>query len=86
MSTQENKSGRRILTGRIVSDKMDKTVTVQVDRRVKHRTYHKYVTRRKRYKAHDEENAFQVGDVVLIQESRPLSRTKRWTVLSRADG
>lgn len=85
MSSEQANSGRRILTGRVVSDKMDKTITVQVDRRVKHATYHKYVTRRKRYKAHDEENAYHVGDIVVIQESRPLSRTKRWTVVRRLD-
>jgi small subunit ribosomal protein S17 len=76
-------TGPRVLTGTVVSDKMNKTVTVQVDRRVKHPVYHKYVTRRKRYKAHDEANECQVGDQVMIRESRPLSKTKRWTVVER---
>jgi len=81
MTAEQQKSGRRMLTGRVVSDKMDKTVIVQVERRVKHPRYRKYVNRRKNYKAHDEGNAFSVGDTVTIQESRPLSRTKRWVVL-----
>lgn len=75
--------GRRILVGRVVSDKMDKTVTVEVTRRVKHRVYGKVVTRRKTYKAHDEANECRVDDVVVIQESRPLSATKRWAVVER---
>ncbi len=85
MSTEENISQRRLLTGRVVSDKMDKTVTVQVTRRVKHARYHKYVSRRKNYKAHDEDNACQMDDEVVIQESRPLSRSKRWVVIQRRD-
>ena len=79
----EPKSGRRVLTGRVVSDKMTKTVTVEVTRTVMHRKYHKFVTRRKRLHAHDENNECKVGDEVVIQESRPLSRTKRWIVLER---
>lgn len=81
MAADQQKSGRRLLTGRVVSDKMDKTIIVQVERRVQHPRYRKYVNRRKNYKAHDEDNRFQVGDVVTIQESRPLSRTKRWVVV-----
>lgn len=77
----ENKSGRRVLTGKVVSDKMDKTVAVEIIRRVKHSRYHKYVNRRNVYKAHDEGNQCTVGDTVTIQESRPLSRTKRWLVI-----
>ena len=84
MTAEEQKSGRRLLTGRVVSDKMDKTVIVQVERRVKHRRYHKYVNRRKKYKVHDEANSLQVGDLVTIRESRPLSRTKRWVVVDPA--
>lgn len=81
MTTDENKTtGRRVLEGTVVSDKMDKTVTVLVNRIVKHARYHKYITRQKTYKAHDENNTFKVGDSVVIQESRPLSRHKRWTV------
>ncbi|TVQ91747.1 MAG: 30S ribosomal protein S17 [Deltaproteobacteria bacterium] len=83
MATEESNSGRRVLVGRVVSDKMDKTVTVEVTRRIKHARYHKYITRRKNYKAHDAENACKVDDTVVIQESRPLSRTKRWVVIER---
>ena len=67
-------------TGIVVSDKMDKTVVVQVDRLVKHPVYKKYVRRRAKYKAHDETNSCQRGDRVVIRESRPLSKTKRWQV------
>ncbi len=83
MTADNEKSGRRVLTGRVVSDKMDKTVTVEVTRRIKHPKYHKYITRRKNFKAHDEENECRVDDTVVIQESRPLSRTKRWVVIER---
>lgn len=83
MSTEATKSGRRVLSGRVVSDKMDKTVTVEVTRLVKHRKYRKYVSRRKTYKAHDENNECQENDIVVIQESRPLSRSKRWAVVER---
>ena len=82
MSTESN-SGRRVLTGTVVSDKMDKTVAVEIIRRVKHARYHKYVNRRNVFKAHDEGNDCAVGDTVTIQESRPLSRTKRWLVIER---
>jgi small subunit ribosomal protein S17 len=81
--TEEIKSGRRRLVGTVVSDKMDKTITVRVERRVKHARYRKYVTRQKTYKAHDEDNACQENDLVVIRESRPLSRTKRWLVVER---
>jgi small subunit ribosomal protein S17 len=67
-------------TGIVVSDKMDKTVVVQVDRLVKHPVYKKYVRRRAKYKAHDENNSCQNGDRVVIRECRPLSKTKRWQV------
>ena len=71
---------RRILRGVVVSDKMDKTVVVQVIRRYQHPRYRKYVRERLRYKAHDENNQAKVGDQVEIQECRPLSRDKAWTV------
>jgi small subunit ribosomal protein S17 len=71
---------KRQLTGTIISNKMDKTVVVQVERLVKHRLYHKYIRRRAKFSAHDEANACQVGDKVMITESRPLSKTKRWRV------
>jgi small subunit ribosomal protein S17 len=70
----------RTLTGRIVSDKMDKTVTVLVERRVTHPLIGKIVTRSKKYHAHDEKNEFHEGDLVMIEETRPLSRTKTWRV------
>lgn len=71
---------RRTLVGTVVSDKMDKTVVVRVDRLVKDRTYEKYVNRFTRYMAHDEQNACAVGDRVRIIEHRPLSKRKRWKV------
>ena len=76
-------TGRRTLIGQVVSDKMHKTVTVQVVRTVRHARYHKFVTRRKKYHAHDENNECKIGDTVVIQESRPLSKTKRWVVIER---
>jgi small subunit ribosomal protein S17 len=71
---------KRTLKGRVVSDKMDKTVVVEVDRLYRHRRYRKVVRAVKKYKAHDEENACRIGDLVRIIESRPLSREKRWAV------
>jgi small subunit ribosomal protein S17 len=72
---------KRVLQGRVVSDKGDKTVIVRVDRRVMHPLYKKYITRSKRYAAHDEQNQLKVGDAVRIRECRPLSKTKHWEVL-----
>ncbi|MGJ3254227.1 MAG: 30S ribosomal protein S17 [Elainellaceae cyanobacterium] len=66
--------------GLVVSDKMDKTVVVAIENRVPHPKYRKIMVRTKRYKVHDEENQCKVGDRVRIQETRPLSRTKRWVV------
>jgi small subunit ribosomal protein S17 len=71
----------RKLTGRVVSDKMNKTVTVLVERKVKHPLYGKYVSQSKKYHAHDENNEFHEGDLVLIEESRPLAKTKSWKVV-----
>jgi len=68
------------LVGTVVSDKMDKTVVVRIERLVKHKFYHKYVRRRTKFAAHDEENSCKTGDKVMITESRPLSRTKRWHI------
>ncbi len=73
-------STRRHLVGSVVSDKMDKTVVVRVERLVRHPRYGKVLRRAKKYKAHDEGNVCCVGDVVRIVESRPLSREKRWVV------
>ena len=71
---------KRQMVGTVVSNKMDKTVVVLVERLVQHQLYQKYVRRRVRFAAHDEGNACNIGDKVLITESRPLSRTKRWRV------
>ena len=79
---------QRVIQGTVVSDKMDKTVVVTVERRKKHRLYHKVVSLTQRYKAHDETNECHLGDVVRIEECRPMSRDKRWRVIeviSRGD-
>ena len=76
----ETTATKRTLTGRVVSDKMNKTVTVLVERRVKHPLYGKIVTRSKKYHAHDEKNEFKAGDMVLIEECRPIAKTKAWKV------
>ena len=68
------------MIGTVVSDKMDRTVVVQTERLVKHRLYEKYIRRRAKFSAHDAENSCRIGDKVLITESRPLSKTKRWQV------
>ncbi len=75
---------RKVRIGVVVSDKSDKTVTVVVERRFAHPLYGKGVKRTKRYRAHDENNEYQVGDDVQIEETRPLSKTKRWRVTGRA--
>ena len=74
---------RRVLTGRVTSDKMDKTVTVLVDRRVMHPLYKKFIRRSKKYAAHDEENTCKVGDTVRIIECPPISKRKTWLVTTR---
>jgi small subunit ribosomal protein S17 len=72
---------QRVIQGVVVSDKMDKTVVVSVERRKKHRLYHKVMSLTQRYKAHDEANGCKLGDVVRIQECRPMSKEKRWRVI-----
>ena len=72
---------RRVLQGVVVSDKMDKTVVVSVERRLMHPIYKKFIRRSKKYAAHDENNAAKVGDVVKIRECRPISKSKRWEVV-----
>ena len=72
---------KRILQGVVVSDKQDKTVVVSVERQVMHPVYKKFVKKSKKFAAHDENNQFKVGDTVKIVESRPISKTKTWTVL-----
>lgn len=71
----------RQLTGKVVSDKMDKTIVVLIERRVKHPIYGKYVSKSSKLKAHDENNECKTGDVVTIQESRPLSKSKSWALV-----
>jgi small subunit ribosomal protein S17 len=74
---------KRVLTGRVVSDKMDKTVTVLVERRVMHPLYKKFIRRSKKYAAHDEANLCKIGDQVRIEECPPISKRKTWTVTAR---
>lgn len=77
---------KRILQGVVVSDKMDKTIVVKVERRVMHPIYKKFIRRSKKYAAHDEQNQFKTGDVVRIRECRPLSKSKTWEVLTENAG
>ncbi len=79
-ATERATPNKRTLTGRVVSDKMTKTVTVLVERRVKHPLYGKFVTRTKKYHAHDENGDYHEGDLVEIEETRPVSKTKAWRV------
>ena len=74
---------KRVLTGRVVSDKMDKTVTVLVERRVMHPLYKKFIRRSKKYAAHDDTNLCREGDTVSIEECRPISKRKSWLVVQR---
>ena len=78
---KQKKTKGKILSGVVVSDKMDKTVVVLVKRFVKHPKYGKFINISKKYKAHDEENKYKVGDTVKIQETRPISKDKTFTVL-----
>lgn len=81
-------SNRRKMIGTVVSNKMDKSVVVRVDRQYRHPVFKKFITRWKKYMAHDEENTCQIGDNVQIEESRPMSKQKKWTVtkiLQRAE-
>jgi len=78
--SSDNRKQRKVRTGIVISNKMDKTVVVEVSRTVIHPVYKKFVRRRKRFMAHDEENRCQIGDQVLIVETRPLSRHKNWRV------
>ena len=80
LHTAQARGYRKVREGLVVSDKMDKTVVVEVEDRVKHPKYGKVIRRTKKYKAHDGENACGVGDRVLLMETRPLSATKRWRV------
>ncbi|MGB3178445.1 MAG: 30S ribosomal protein S17 [Albidovulum sp.] len=75
---------KRILQGVVTSDKNEQTITVLVERRFKHPQLHKIVRKSKKYRAHDAENKFKVGDSVQIEECAPISKTKRWTVVAEA--
>lgn len=75
---------RRVLQGKVVSNKADKTVTVSVDRRFMHPMYKKFITKSKKYSAHDESNQYQIGDEVSIRECRPISKSKCWEVVTKA--
>jgi small subunit ribosomal protein S17 len=74
---------RRVLAGRVTSDKMDKTITVLVERRIMHPLYKKFIRRSKKYAAHDEDNVCREGDTVRIEECRPISKRKSWLVIER---
>ncbi len=80
--TEAKKSLKRTLIGKVVSDKRNKTVTVLIERRVKHELYGKIVGTSSKFHAHDETNEYKVGDVIEITESRPLSKTKSWTLVA----
>lgn len=85
MSMTEEKlvdeTAQRTVMGKVVSDKMDKTIIVRIERKVKHPLYGKYVRRFSKMYAHDEENTCRIGDVVVIEQARPLSKTKRWKLV-----
>lgn len=82
MKQAENTRGRRVeVVGEVISNKMEKTISVLIYRMVKHAKYGKYMKRTSVFKAHDEENVAKVGDVVRIHETRPLSKTKRWALV-----
>jgi small subunit ribosomal protein S17 len=81
MTKKKERGKRKTQVGTVISDKMDKTVTVLVERIAKHPVYKKYIRKQTKFKAHDEKNACRIGDKVLIVETRPLSKEKRWRVL-----
>lgn len=83
--TTQTAKRQRTLVGKVVSNKMDKTVVVRVERRVKHPVYGKIILRSNKYKAHDETNQYNEGDTVEIAEGRPISRDKSWTVVRRLE-
>jgi small subunit ribosomal protein S17 len=80
-TTQDTRGSRRTIVGTVTSTKMDKTAVITVINRVRDRRFHKFVSRRVKYKAHDEKNTAKVGDLVEIVEARPMSRTKRWRII-----
>ncbi len=78
---EETRGNRKVRIGRVVSNKMDKTIVVLIESRVKHKLYGKTINRTSKLKAHDEENTCQIGDRVKIMETRPISRDKRWRLV-----
>jgi small subunit ribosomal protein S17 len=76
--SEQSAADNRTLQGRVVSDKMDKSITVEIERRVKHPLYGKFVRKTTKVHAHDENNDCQIGDVVIVEQCRPVSKTKRW--------
>lgn len=81
MTETTERGKRKVMTGTVVSDKMQKTIVVSIERLVKHATYGKYVRRRNKFKVHDEKNEAKVGDVVRFMETRPMSKDKRWRLI-----
>ena len=81
MAAIEKKTNKKILTGKVVSNKMDKTIVLSISQRKPHRLYKKYVTKSKKIKAHDEKNECNINDIVRVIESRPLSKDKCWRLL-----
>ena len=77
-TTPEVRNRRKLRSGKVVSDRMDKTVVVSIERLVKHPTYGRYVRKRSKFKVHDEKNECRIGDVIRFMETRPLSKDKRW--------
>lgn len=78
---EEQKVTGRTIVGKVVSDKMEKTIVVEIERKIKHPLYGKYIRRSSKVKAHDDANTSKIGDLVLIANSRPLSKTKHWTLV-----
>ena len=76
---------RRLLNGKVISSSSNRTIVVEVTRRVKHKLYKKIIKKAKKYHVHDEDNYYQTGDFVTIQESRPISKMKRWVVINERD-
>lgn len=85
LAEQKDTKIKRTLQGRVTSDKMNKTIVVEVTRKIKHPAYGKYINRATKYHAHDEENQCKIGDTVLIAESRPIAKTKSWVLVKIID-
>ena len=81
MAEETNKTGKKVFQGKVVSDKMEKTITVLIERRTLHPIYQKYVSKSKKVKAHDENNEAHIGDTVKVVECRPVSKDKTWNLL-----